>query len=68
MIVSLRQHGINRIAQASSVNVIPLVYSVQPRLLYFPIDEDHPCDPDEPYGPFQSVIIQLSARTFPLYR
>lgn len=42
--------GINRVAQASSVNVLTLVYSKQSRIRYFPIDEDHPCEPDEPYG------------------
>ncbi|TFY57483.1 hypothetical protein EVJ58_g6992 [Rhodofomes roseus] len=42
--------GINRIAQASSVNVITLVFAVQNKFEYFPIDEDHPAEPDEPYG------------------
>ncbi|KAK7051079.1 hypothetical protein VNI00_005191 [Paramarasmius palmivorus] len=41
---------ITRIAQASSVNVITLVYSKEPKFHYFPIDEQHPCLPDEPYG------------------
>jgi len=44
------QLGINRVAQASSVNIITLVYSQGPHFEYFPIDEDHPCLPDEPYG------------------
>ncbi|KAL0573408.1 hypothetical protein V5O48_008556 [Marasmius crinis-equi] len=44
------EHKINRVAQASSVNVITLVYSQAPHFDYFPIDENHPCLPDEPYG------------------
>ena len=36
--------------QASSVNVITLVYSQEHNIRYFPIDEDHPVEPDEPYG------------------
>ncbi|KAF8890649.1 hypothetical protein BD779DRAFT_1610742 [Infundibulicybe gibba] len=34
--------GITRIAQASTVNVIPLVYSQKHQFDYFPIDEAHP--------------------------
>ncbi|THH00236.1 hypothetical protein EW026_g2292 [Hermanssonia centrifuga] len=42
--------GITRVAQASSVNVVTLVWSQGPKLHYLPLDEDHPCEPDEPYG------------------
>ncbi|KAJ7127120.1 NAD(P)-binding protein [Mycena epipterygia] len=52
--------GINRIAQASSVNVITMVYSQGPRFEFFPIDESHPCLPDEPYG-LSKVISELQA-------
>ncbi|PCH42342.1 NAD(P)-binding protein [Wolfiporia cocos MD-104 SS10] len=51
---------INRIAQASSVNVITLVYSSRRDLQYFPIDEDHPCEPDEPYG-LSKLIAEMQA-------
>ncbi|KAL0954837.1 hypothetical protein HGRIS_003781 [Hohenbuehelia grisea] len=54
--------GITRIAQASSVNVITMVYSQQARFEYFPIDESHPCLPDEPYG-LSKVICELQADT-----
>ena len=27
-----------------------MVFSVQPKFKYFPIDENHPTEPDEPYG------------------
>ncbi|KAJ8515865.1 hypothetical protein ONZ45_g6761 [Pleurotus djamor] len=54
--------GITRVAQASSVNAITMVYSQQPNFLYFPIDEDHPCLPDEPYG-LSKVICELQADT-----
>ena len=46
----MRQLGITRIAQASSVNVVALIWSVRPRIYYVPIDEEHPCEPDDPYG------------------
>ncbi|KAK7033003.1 NAD-binding protein [Favolaschia claudopus] len=49
--------GINRIAQASSVNAITLVYSQQPKFEFFPIDETHPALPDEPYG-LSKVIVR----------
>ncbi|EMD33926.1 hypothetical protein CERSUDRAFT_141261 [Gelatoporia subvermispora B] len=54
--------SIKRVAQASSVNVIPLVYSVQPVFEYFPLDEDHPCCPDEPYG-LSKLIAETQAAT-----
>ncbi|KAF7375041.1 NAD-binding protein [Mycena sanguinolenta] len=54
--------GINRIAQASSVNAINLVYSQQPKFEFFPIDETHPTLPDEPYG-LSKVIMELQADT-----
>ncbi|KAJ8475091.1 hypothetical protein ONZ45_g15732 [Pleurotus djamor] len=57
-----KQVGITRVAQASSVNAITMVYSQQPNFLYFPIDEDHPCLPDEPYG-LSKVICELQADT-----
>lgn len=44
------QLGITRIALASSVNAIGLVYNQSRTFDYFPIDEFHPCRPDEPYG------------------
>ncbi|KZP31792.1 NAD(P)-binding protein [Athelia psychrophila] len=53
---------IKRIAQASSVNVITMVYSLKPKFDYFPLDEDHPCLPDEPYG-LSKVICELQADT-----
>ncbi|KAJ7707802.1 hypothetical protein B0H17DRAFT_533010 [Mycena rosella] len=60
--------GIKRVAQASSVNVITMVYSQAPRFEFFPIDESHPCLPDEPYG-LSKVISELQAdsivRRFP---
>lgn len=42
--------GITRVAQASSVNVIALAWTDHHEFDYFPLDEDHPCRPDEPYG------------------
>ncbi|KAI0663896.1 NAD(P)-binding protein [Cubamyces menziesii] len=54
--------GINRVAQASSVNVIPLVWTDRHDFEYFPLDEEHPCRPDEPYG-LSKVICELQADT-----
>jgi len=54
--------GINRVAQASSVNVMTMCFSQKPRLYYFPIDELHPCEPDEPYG-LSKVISEMQADT-----
>ncbi|KAJ3972711.1 NAD(P)-binding protein [Lentinula raphanica] len=54
--------GINKIAQASSVNVITMVYSKKCEFKYFPIDEAHPCLPDEPYG-LSKVICEMQADT-----
>ncbi|THV03174.1 NAD(P)-binding protein [Dendrothele bispora CBS 962.96] len=54
--------GIDRVAQASSVNIITLVYSQRPRFEYFPIDEMHPCLPDEPYG-LSKLICEMQADT-----
>jgi nucleoside-diphosphate-sugar epimerase len=42
--------GIWRIAAASSVNVIGLVFNRVRHFDYLPLDEEHPCRPDEPYG------------------
>jgi hypothetical protein len=42
--------GIWRVAAASSVNVIGLVFNRVRHFDYLPLDEEHPCRPDEPYG------------------
>ncbi|KIJ51500.1 hypothetical protein M422DRAFT_58965 [Sphaerobolus stellatus SS14] len=57
------EHKIRRIALASSVNAIGLVYSANPPTFdYFPVDENHPCRPDEPYG-LSKQICELQADT-----
>ncbi|KDQ56992.1 hypothetical protein JAAARDRAFT_131334 [Jaapia argillacea MUCL 33604] len=57
---SAAELGITRVAQASTVNVIAMVFSKEPRVQYFPIDEEHPCLPDEPYG-LSKMISELQA-------
>ncbi|KDR76363.1 hypothetical protein GALMADRAFT_247802 [Galerina marginata CBS 339.88] len=52
--------GINNLAQASSVNVITMCFSKKARFYYFPIDEHHPCEPDEPYG-LSKVVLEMQA-------
>jgi len=59
---SCAELGINRVAQASSVNVLTMCFSQKSRLRYFPIDELHPCEPDEPYG-LSKVISEMQADT-----
>ncbi|KAI0267854.1 hypothetical protein BC834DRAFT_822169 [Gloeopeniophorella convolvens] len=64
--------GIKRVAQASSVNVLNLCFSnAFPRVSYFPLDEEHPCEPDEPYG-LSKLIAEAQAdalvRRFPSLR
>ncbi|KAK7690556.1 hypothetical protein QCA50_005654 [Cerrena zonata] len=63
--------GIKRVAQASSVNVVTLVWSQGPVLDYLPLDEDHPCRPDEPYG-LSKLIAEMQAdaivRRYPFMR
>ncbi|PPR02609.1 hypothetical protein CVT24_002180 [Panaeolus cyanescens] len=54
--------GIKFVAQASSVNVFTMAYCSQTRIRYLPIDEAHPCEPDEPYG-LSKVICELQADT-----
>ncbi|TEB34458.1 NAD(P)-binding protein [Coprinellus micaceus] len=54
--------GINRVAQASSVNIITLVFAAASAIEYFPLDEDHPCTPDEPYG-LSKLIAETQAAT-----
>jgi nucleoside-diphosphate-sugar epimerase len=52
--------GIHRVAAASSVNAIGLVFNRERHFDYLPLDEQHPCRPDEPYGlSKQSVLIWL---------
>jgi len=53
---------ITRIAQASSINVVTLYFCKEHRIEYFPLDEDHPCLPDEPYG-LSKLIGELQADT-----
>jgi len=54
--------GIDRLALASSVNVLRGVFSTEPIFHYFPIDENHPCEPDEPYG-LSKLIAESQADT-----
>ncbi|GJJ11567.1 hypothetical protein Clacol_005801 [Clathrus columnatus] len=53
--------GITRIAQASSINAIGLYYNLSPASLdYLPLDEEHPCRPDDPYS-LSKVICEQQA-------
>lgn len=56
------QLGITKVVQASSVNVVSLVWSVAPKLHYLPLDEDHPREPDEPYGLSKLCVVLRDLR------
>lgn len=42
--------GLNHVVMASSINAMGMTFNLQPCVEYLPIDEQHPCRPDEPYG------------------
>lgn len=44
------QLGIERICQASSINAVGLVWGDNPIIDYLPMDEKHPCRPEDPYS------------------
>ncbi|KAH9481567.1 dTDP-6-deoxy-L-talose 4-dehydrogenase (NAD(+)) [Psilocybe cubensis] len=60
MLRACAELGIDKVAQASSVNVIGMAYCQKSRLHYFPIDELHPCETDEPYG-LSKIICEMQA-------
>lgn len=56
--------GINKIATASSDSSYGIVFSRTPvRPSYFPIDENHPQLPEDPYG-FSKLVNEETARMF----
>lgn len=42
--------GIRKVCLASSINALGMGYNLEQRFRYFPVDELHPCQPDEAYG------------------
>ncbi|WWD05136.1 hypothetical protein V865_003208 [Kwoniella europaea PYCC6329] len=42
--------GINRVVLASSVNAVGMLFSHRPTFDYLPIDEKHPCRPEDAYS------------------
>ncbi|KAH9904757.1 putative UDP-galactose 4-epimerase [Xylariomycetidae sp. FL2044] len=58
------ESGIERVSYASSVNAIGLAFCRQPRHFpYFPIDEDYPPDPTDPYA-LGKLEGEVAARSF----
>ncbi|TYJ53876.1 hypothetical protein B9479_005498 [Cryptococcus floricola] len=55
--------GINRVVLASSVNAIGMLYCNRPKFDYLPLDEDHPCRPEEPYS-VSKYLGELQADSF----
>ncbi len=54
--------GIRRIAQASSINALGCAWGPNPlHVDYFPIDEDHPINPADPYSFSKQVIEDIGA-------
>ena len=41
---------INKVVLASSLNAVGMAFNLKPCVEYVPLDEEHPCRPDEPYG------------------
>jgi len=63
--------GVNRVVQASSVNVVGAIFNEKVEVDYVPMDEKHPCRPDEGYGLSKQIMeIQGDAivRRFPSMR
>lgn len=56
-------NGIRRVCVASSVNAIGGVYSAEPRYDYFPVDEQHPCYPEDSYS-LSKRIAEAQAAAF----
>jgi GDP-D-mannose dehydratase len=56
------QLEITRVALASSVNAIGLVFNKARVFDYLPLDEAHPCRPDEAYGVSKLYVIPPSLR------
>ncbi|WVR06695.1 hypothetical protein IAU60_003727 [Kwoniella sp. DSM 27419] len=44
------QLGIDRVALASSVNAVGMLFSQHPKFDYLPMDEAHPCRPEDAYS------------------
>lgn len=55
--------GIKRVVLASSLNAVGMAFNLQPNVAYIPIDEAHPCRPDEPYG-LSKLLGELTADSF----
>ncbi|EJD51984.1 NAD(P)-binding protein [Auricularia subglabra TFB-10046 SS5] len=54
--------GIDRICQASSINAVGMVWGDNPIIDYLPMDEKHPCRPEDPYS-LSKLICEMQADT-----
>ncbi len=57
--------GIKKICLASSINALGMGYNLERLFQYFPIDEQHPCQPDEAYG-LSKKVGEVTADAFSL--
>ncbi|MCB1103192.1 MAG: NAD(P)-dependent oxidoreductase [Opitutaceae bacterium] len=60
--------GIRHVVLASSLNAMGMTFNLKPCVHYLPLDEDHPCEPDEAYGLSKLVgetVADGFARRFP---
>lgn len=60
--------GIRHVVLASSINAMGMTFNVKPCVHYLPVDEAHPCGPDEAYGLSKLIgetIADGFARRFP---
>ncbi|KAK8864135.1 hypothetical protein IAR55_001381 [Kwoniella newhampshirensis] len=54
---------INRVVLASSVNAIGMIYCKRPTFYYLPLDEKHPCRPEDAYS-LCKYMCELQADSF----
>ncbi|KAH7106895.1 NAD(P)-binding protein [Auriculariales sp. MPI-PUGE-AT-0066] len=54
--------GIERICQASSINAVGMVWGDNPIIDYLPMDERHPCRPEDPYS-LSKLVAEMQADT-----
>lgn len=60
--------GIRNVVLASSINAMGMTFNLKPCVHYFPLDEEHPCEPDEAYGLSKLIgetVADGFARRFP---
>ncbi|WVQ96574.1 hypothetical protein IAU59_003679 [Kwoniella sp. CBS 9459] len=55
--------GINRVMLASSINAVGMLFSKRPTFDYLPVDEKHPCQPEDAYS-LSKFMSELQGEAF----